>query len=99
MYETDDTTTTPYVSANSQAAARLLELAANNADQLLAEATAEATALLAAANADADQVTSSAVAEADQLLAAARDEAQQVTDEAEQARAQQATDLGGRPAA
>ncbi|MEO5711672.1 MAG: hypothetical protein ABIQ59_17830 [Nocardioidaceae bacterium] len=92
MYETDDTTT-PFVSANSQAAARLLEMAANNADQLVAEAKAEAAALLNAASSDADQVTSSAVAESDQLLAAARDEAQQISDEAQQARTEQAADL------
>ncbi|CAN5540347.1 hypothetical protein BH10ACT10_BH10ACT10_17540 [soil metagenome] len=55
MHETDDTTT-PFVSASSQAAARLLEMAATNADQLVADATLESEQLLAAARDEAQQV-------------------------------------------
>jgi hypothetical protein len=63
----------------SQAAARLLEIVTNNADQLLAETKAEAEALLAAAKAEADQVTAAARTEAEQLTASSRAEADQVT--------------------
>ena len=104
MFTTDDPTQTPFVSAGSQAAARLLEIAANNADQLMAESRAEAASMVATAHADADQLTaasqaeadqltSSARAEADQLLAAARTEAQRVSDEVEQHRTQQTQEL------
>ena len=93
MPDTDDTTT-PFVSANSSAAARLLEMAANNADQLVAEAKAEASALVSAAHADADRQMTASQAEADQLLAAARDEAKRVTDEVELHRAEQTEELG-----
>jgi cell division septum initiation protein DivIVA len=93
MSETDNTTTTPFVSANSQAAARLLEMAANNADEIVAEAKVEAAELRAAAQKDADQVTSTATAEADQVLSTARTEAQRLTDEAGQLGARQTEEL------
>jgi cell division septum initiation protein DivIVA len=64
---------------SSTAAARLLELAANNADQLVAEATAEAASLVATAQSDADQLAAASQAEADQVTAAARAEADQAT--------------------
>jgi len=64
-----------------QAAARLLELAANNADELLGEAKEEAASIVAAARADADQLTASARTEADNILATAQTEAEQVNAE------------------
>ena len=59
----------------SAAAARLLEIAARNADQLLNEAQAEADAMKASAR-----------DEADQLLSEARTEAERVRTELEQSR-------------
>jgi DivIVA domain-containing protein len=54
---------------SSVAAARLLEMATVNADQLVCEAKAEAASLVAAANDDAEQITSSALAEAGRVSA------------------------------
>ncbi len=80
----DDTPTTPGagVVEGSRAAARLLEIATRNADELVGEAKAEA-----------DRLTTSARAEADQILAAAREEAERVHAELEQRRAQETADL------
>jgi cell division septum initiation protein DivIVA len=89
---------------SSRAAARLLEVAARNADELLGEATAEAASLVATARAEADQLaaasraqaeglTTSARAEADQLLAAARTEAERVQSELEEKRAAQTAEI------
>ena len=63
----------------SAAAARLLEIAVVNADQLLTEARSEAAATLASAHAEAEQITAGIIAEADQVAAAARAEGEQVT--------------------
>ena len=73
--------------SNTGAVARLLELAARNADELLAESKA------AAAQAEADQVTASARAEADQLLAEARTESERVHAELEKSRTDQIAEL------
>ena len=81
----------------TRAAARLLEIAARNADELLDEARAEATSIVTAAQTDADQLTASseaqakeltesAGAEADRVLAAAHTEADRVQAELEQTR-------------
>lgn len=64
---------------SSAAAARLLEIAAVNADELLTEAKSDAAATLASAQAEAEQVTASSIAEADQVRAAAQAEAERVT--------------------
>jgi len=66
----------------SRGAARLLEVAAHNADELIADARAEA-----------QQITTSARLEADRVLAAAQAEADQVRAEIEQNRAQHATEI------
>lgn len=81
MYTTDDMTspTMPTAVNGSQAAARLLEIAANNAEQLIAEYQAEAATLVATAQAEADHVTAAAQAAADQLTAASQTEADEVT--------------------
>ena len=63
----------------SGAAARLLEIAVVNADELLTEAKSEAAATVASAHAEAEQITGGIIAEADQVAAAARAEAEQVT--------------------
>jgi DivIVA domain-containing protein len=80
----DGTPTTPDtgVVEGSRAAARLLEIATRNADELVGEAKAEAA-----------QLTTSARAEADQILAAAREEAERVHAELEQRRVQETADL------
>jgi cell division septum initiation protein DivIVA len=86
------------------AAARLLEVATRNADELLEGARAEAASLVAAARTDADrlaeashaeaeQVTASARAEADRLAAAAHADAARVNTELEQAQAEQNAEL------
>ena len=49
---------------DSSGAARLLEVAAHNADELLAEARAEAATVVSAAQAEADQLVMSAKMEA-----------------------------------
>ena len=88
----------------TRAAARLLEIAARNADELLDEARAEATSIVTAAQTDADQLTASseaqakeqtesASAEADRVLAAAHTEADRVQAELEQTRAVQTAEL------
>ncbi|WP_148046758.1 hypothetical protein [Nocardioides pocheonensis] len=88
----------------TSAAARLLEIAARNADELLGEARAEATAIVAAAQSNGDQLAESsraqaeraiemANAEADQLRAQAHAEAERVRTELEQTRAQQHAEL------
>ena len=77
MHDSHDTTPADA----PQAAARLLELAANNADQLLDEARAEAASIVATAQAEADQLKESARTEADRILAAAHAEAEQVNSE------------------
>jgi cell division septum initiation protein DivIVA len=61
----------------SSAVARLLEIAARNAEELLADAKA-----------DAEQLTAAAHEEADRLLTAARTEAQRVQADLEETRAQ-----------
>lgn len=79
---TIDDFTTPTMSdaaTPSQAAARLLEIAVTNADELMAETQAEAAALVATAHADADQLTAAAQAAADQLAATSQADADQVT--------------------
>jgi hypothetical protein len=70
-----EVTTPAAATASSSAAARLLEIAARNADQLLAEAEAEA-----------DEMRASARAEADEVLTEARTEAERVRSELEQSR-------------
>lgn len=70
---------------SSVAAARLLEIATANADQLVAEARAEAGAVVAGAR-----------AEADQLSAAARDEAERVSAELDAHRQRVLAEVAGR---
>jgi cell division septum initiation protein DivIVA len=70
----------------SDGMARLLELAANNADVLRAEATAAADTLRSDAHAEAERVTSEAQAEADRLLGEARLEAERIRSESEEAK-------------
>ena len=65
-------------------AARLMELAAHNADQLLTEAKAEA-----------ERVTSAARAEADRLVGEARMEAERVRAETEKSRGQATQEIAG----
>lgn len=88
----------------SRAAARLLEIAATNADQLVGEARAEAVSMVATAHADADQLTAAAHAEAtqqttharteaDRVLAEARQEAERVTADLEHSRNEQSAQL------
>lgn len=88
----------------SRAAARLLEIAASNADHLVGEARAAAASMVATAHADADQLTAAAhheatqqtthaQAEADRVLAQARQEAERVTTELEHRRNEQTTEL------
>ena len=102
----DGTPTTPGTGLveGSRAAARLLEIATRNADELVGEAKAEAASLVATARADADRLTAasqaeadrlttSARAEADQILAAAREEAERVHADLEQRRVQETADL------
>lgn len=95
MHTTEDftPTTMPDTVSGSQAAARLLELAANSADELMTETKADAAALVATAHADADQVTASARTEARQAMADAHNEARREREEVEQFRAQQTTQL------
>jgi len=83
MTTNDDSTVTtadlaPTTSAaDSSRAARLLEVAARNADELLADAKAEA-----------QHLTASAREEADRLLTEAREEARRVRADLEETRAQ-----------
>ena len=82
------TSPAPGAAEGSQAAARLLEIAARNAEELLTGATADAQATVATARAEADQVT-----------AAARTEAEQVRAEAEEHRTTVLSELTERQAA
>jgi FtsZ-binding cell division protein ZapB len=95
MYTTDNFTppTTLDSFSGSDAAARLLELAVNNADQLMAETKAEAAALVATAHAEADQLTASARVGAEQVTLDAHSEARRVREDVEQFRAGQAAEL------
>lgn len=88
----------------TSAVARLLEVAARNADELLGEARAEAASIVATAQSDADRLTgssqaeaeelrASASAEADRVLAAAQAEAERTHAELEQTRAEQNAEL------
>jgi len=92
--------------AAKSAAARLLEIATRNADELLGEARAEAASIVATARTDADrltessqaqaeQLTASASVEADRVLAAAHAEAERVHAELDQTRAEQNAELDG----
>jgi cell division septum initiation protein DivIVA len=58
----------------TSAVARLLEIAAHNADELLREARAEAASIVTKAHSDADRLTASSQAEADDLRSSARAE-------------------------
>jgi len=66
----------------SGAAARLLEIAARNADELLEEARAEA-----------DELTRAAREEADRLVTTARSEAQQLRADLEEERARRSAEI------
>lgn len=88
----------------SRAAARLLEIAASNADQLVGGARAEAASMVATAHADADQLTAAAHdeaarhtaearAESDRLLAEAHQEAERLDAEVERGRREMAAEL------
>jgi cell division septum initiation protein DivIVA len=88
----------------TSAAARLLEIATRNADELIGEARAEAASIVAMAQTDADrltessqaqaeQLTASARAEVDRVLAAAHADAARVHAELEQTRAEQNAEL------
>ena len=79
----------------SRAAARLLEIAATNADQLVGEARAEAASMVATAHADADQLTAAAHDEATQQTTYARTEADRVLAEARQAAERVTAELEG----
>ena len=68
--------------APSDGMARLLEVAARNADQLMTEAKNEAERVTTAAQADADRVTTAAQAEADRVTTAAQAEADRLVGEA-----------------
>ena len=76
-------------------AARLMELAAHNADQLLTEAKAEAERVTSEAKAAAERVTSAAQAEADRLVGEARMEAERVRAETEKSRGQATQEIAG----
>jgi cell division septum initiation protein DivIVA len=78
---------------SSVAAARLLEIAAANADRLAAESSAEAESLVAAARAEAESLRSAAQAEADALLSGARVDAERLTSELDRRKEQQAAEL------
>lgn len=91
-------------SESTRAAARLLEMAARNAEELLDEVKSEATVLVAraqvdadqlaaASQADADQLTTSAKAEADQLVAAAKSESEAVYGRLEEERTQRTAEI------
>jgi cell division septum initiation protein DivIVA len=67
--------------ADSSAAARLLEIAARNADQLLSEAQAEAEATKASARDEADQLVTEARAEAERIRAELDQSRTQANDE------------------
>lgn len=54
---------------SSSAAARVLEMAADTADQLVAEAKAEASSLVSAAQAEAERLVSASRSEADRVTA------------------------------
>jgi len=78
---TDPTSRAPGDNATG-GAARLLEVAARNADQLMGEAQAEADRVTAAAKAEAEQVTSAAKADAERVTSAAQAEADRLVGEA-----------------
>jgi cell division septum initiation protein DivIVA len=87
--EVTEPTTVPIVTSapavnSSSAAARLLEIAARNADQLLTEAQAEA-----------DEMRASAREEADELLTQARTEAERVRSELELSRTEANDEIAG----
>jgi cell division septum initiation protein DivIVA len=84
---------------SSKAAARLLEIAAANADRLATESSAEAEALVAAARTEADGLRSAAQAEVEGVLAAARVDAERLTFELEQHRTRVMAELSDRKAA
>jgi cell division septum initiation protein DivIVA len=66
----------------SQAAARLLELTAREADQWRADAKSEAAAIVAAARDEAAKVVRAARDEAERLVATAKEEGAQITNDA-----------------
>jgi cell division septum initiation protein DivIVA len=66
---------------SSAAAARLLEIAARNADQLLSEAQAEAETTRASARDEADQLVTEARAEAERIRAELEQSRSQANDE------------------
>lgn len=78
---------------SSVAAARLLEIAAANADRLAAESEAEAESLVSGARAEADQLLSTARSEADELLSTARAEAERLSYELDRRKEQQTAEL------
>ena len=65
----------------SQAAARLLEIAARNADELVSEATAQADQILGDARTEADRVSAEAKSNADQVESDARQRASMLDQE------------------
>ena len=77
----------------SWAAARLLRLAAANADQLVDDAKAEADRLVASAKAEGDQLSVDSRAEAESLTTTARAEADKMLTEARTQAAQVRADL------
>lgn len=74
-------------------AARLLELATRNADELVAEAQAEAEALLADARTRADQLTDDAKAKAEQLETETARRREELTGELDRQKATLSTEI------
>ena len=83
---------------SSVAAARLLEIAAANADRLAAESEAEAESLVSGARAEADQLLSTARAEAERLSYELDRRKEQQTAELEQHRVRTMAEVADRKA-
>ena len=81
------TSPAPGAVQGSQAAARLLEIAGRNAEELLSGATADAEATVATARAEADQVTAAARTEAERVRAEAEQHSTTVLSELAERRA------------
>ena len=86
----DQPTETP-----SDGMARLLEVAAHNADQLMTEAKTEAERLTTEAQAEATRVTTAAQAEADRLVGEARMEAERIRAETEKSKTEASQAIAG----
>jgi cell division septum initiation protein DivIVA len=92
---TNATPQSPPQASSTDGAARLLELAAHNADELLAEAKAEAEQLTSTARAEAERLTSTARAEAERMVGEARTEAERIRAETEKSQGQATQAIAG----